>query len=330
MIEARELKGLLSILPTPTKPGAERMDAVDTVDLDESARVVEQLIKDGVGGIMALGTMGECATTSQADYEKFVDCILSTAKKRVPMFVGATALGSHEIARRLRFIRDLGADGSLLGMPMWQPLTTEGAVKYFAEVSETFPDFGIMVYANSRAFRHDFGVDFWQGIGKSAPTVMSSKFGGRNILKEVIAATHGRVNLVPNDGAALGFAEESLETTTACWSATMGPHPATAMMNAIAARDMVRAKEIADELHWAGEPIRPYVSSFEVFAQFNIQLEKVRMDAAGYVKAGAMRPPYNYMPEEMREAAMENGRRFAELEKKYASMMAPTMGGGEA
>jgi dihydrodipicolinate synthase/N-acetylneuraminate lyase len=330
MIGASELKGLMSILPTPAKPGAERMDAVDTVDLDESARVVEQLIKDGVGGIMALGTMGECATTSQDDYEKFVDCILSTAKKRVPMFIGTTALGSHEVARRIRFVQELGADGTLLGMPMWQPLTDDGAVKYFAEISETFPDFAIMVYANSRAFRHSFGIDFWKGIGEKAPTVMSSKFGGRDILKDVIVATHGRVNLIPNDGAAYAFAEISPETTTACWSATMGPRPATAMMNAIATGDMARAKEISDELHWAGEPIRPYVSSFEVFAQFNIQLEKVRMEEAGYVKAGPMRPPYNYMPKEMEEAARENGRRFAQLEQKYAAMVASAVGGGES
>jgi dihydrodipicolinate synthase/N-acetylneuraminate lyase len=320
-----------SILATPAKPGAERMDATDTVDLDEAARVVEQLIKDGVGGIWALGTMGECATTSQEDYEKFVDCILSTARKRVPMFVGTTALGSHEIARRIRFVRDLGADGTLLGMPMWQPLTLEGAVKYFTEISETFPDFGIMAYANSRAFRFEYGLDFWEAIAKKAPTVKHAK-GGANPknLTEALALTNRQINFVPNDGGAYAMAEVSRETTTASWSATMGPHPGTALMNAIAAGDMAKAKEISDEIHWAGEPIRPFVSSFEVFAQFNIQIEKVRMNAAGYIKAGPMRPPYNYMPKDMEEAAIENGRRFAQLEKKYAAMVAQAVGGGES
>jgi dihydrodipicolinate synthase/N-acetylneuraminate lyase len=214
---------------------------------------------------------------------------------------------------------------------MWQPLTLEGAVKYFGEVSETFPDFAIMIYANQRAFRFDFNPDFWEGIGKNAPTVMSAK-GGANAstIERCLEVTGRRVNFVPNDGGTYALAEASRETTTACWSATMGPHPGTALMNAIAAGDMAKAKEISDEIHWAGEPIRQYVSSFEIFAQFNIQLEKVRMDAAGYVKAGPMRPPYNYMPDEMRAAAVENGKRFAELEKKYANMMAPAMGGGEA
>ena len=49
---------------------------------------------------MALGTMGECATVSQSDYESFVDCLLKTVRGRIPTFVGTTALGGHEIARR--------------------------------------------------------------------------------------------------------------------------------------------------------------------------------------------------------------------------------------
>lgn len=307
------------------------MDAVDTADLDETERVVGQLINDGVGGIWALGTMGECATTSQADYEKFVDCVLSTARKRVPMIIGTTALGAHEIACRIRFIRDLGADGTLLSMPMWQPLTTEGAVKYYAEVSETFPDFPLMIYANSRAFRHPFDVDFFEAVSKKAPTVMSAKGGATgNTLERALEVTGRRINFIPNEGGAYALAQVSRETTTTAWAPTMGPHPGIALMNAIEAGDMTRAKEVSDEIHWAGEPIRPFTSSVEVFAQFNIQIEKVRMNASGYVKAGAMRPPYNYMPKDMEEAAMENGRRHAELEKKYAAIMAPAMGGGEA
>ena len=67
MITAQELKGALAIMPTPAKEGAERLDATNTVDLDETARLAESLVRDGANGIMALGTMGECATTSPAD-----------------------------------------------------------------------------------------------------------------------------------------------------------------------------------------------------------------------------------------------------------------------
>ncbi|HET7007394.1 MAG TPA: dihydrodipicolinate synthase family protein, partial [Candidatus Binatia bacterium] len=115
MITAQELKGALAIMPTPAKEGAERLDATNTVDLDETARLAEALVRDGANGIMALGTMGECATTSHADYEAYVDCLLNTVRGRIPTFVGTTALGGHEIARRIKFVKERGATGTLLG-----------------------------------------------------------------------------------------------------------------------------------------------------------------------------------------------------------------------
>ena len=182
MITAKDIKGALAIMPTPAKDGADRLDATDTVDLDETARLAESLVRDGATGIMALGTMGECATTSQSDYEVFVDCLLKTVRGRIPTFVGATTLSGHDIAKRIKFVKARGATGTLLGIPMWQPATLDMAVKFYADVAATFPDFPIMVYANPRAFRFPFGVDFWAGVVEKAPTVMSAKFSSRAIL----------------------------------------------------------------------------------------------------------------------------------------------------
>ena len=124
--------------------------------------------------------MGECATTSQADYEAYVDCLLRTVRGRIPTFVGTTALGGHEIARRIKFVKELGATGTLLGIPMWQPANVDMAVKFYADVAATFADFPIMVYANPRAFRFDFGVEFWRQVVDKAPTVMSAKFSSKS------------------------------------------------------------------------------------------------------------------------------------------------------
>jgi len=45
MITAQDLKGALAIMPTPAKEGAERLDATNTVDLDETARLAESLLE---------------------------------------------------------------------------------------------------------------------------------------------------------------------------------------------------------------------------------------------------------------------------------------------
>jgi len=47
-------------------------------------------------------------------------------------------------------------------------------------------------------------------------------------------------------------------------------------------------------------------------------MEKLRIDAAGYCRAGPIRPPYDVMPPEYAAAAAECGRRWTDLCRKYA------------
>ena len=318
MISAKDLQGALAIMPTPAKEGADRLDAQNTIDLDETARLAESLVRDGATGIMALGTMGECATVSHSDYEIYVDCLLTTVRGRIPTFIGTTALGGHEIARRIRFVKERGATGTLLGIPMWQPATADVAVQFYSSVAETFPDFPIMVYANPRAFRFAFDLDFWKVVVEKAPTVMAAKFSSKAILRDAVAATKGRVNFVPPVGLAYEFAQLSPETATTCWIPAVGAQPALALMKALAARDAQQAKTVADDIAWAVEPHHVITASQDVFASYNIQLEKILMDASGYCKPGPIRPPYNVMPEHFAQAARESGQRFAKLRDKYS------------
>lgn len=325
MLNAKDLVGLYAIIPTPAKDGANRLDATNTVDLDETARLVNTLIADGCNGLIALGTTGECATLSQPDYEAFADCVLKTVARRIPTFIGASALGGHEAVRRLKFVRDRGADGTLLGLPMWQPVTDEMAIRFYREVSELFPDLAIMVYANSRAFRYAFPPQFWQAVSQQAPTVMSAKYSRAQNLAELIASTGGRIHFLPNETAVHHFHEQSPATTTACWAtaAAMGPAPILALMDALLKKDEARMKGLVKDLGWASEPVKPIVANAEVFATCNIQLEKIRINEAGYCKAGPVRPPYDFMPPDYEAASRECGRRWKTLQEKYRAAARP-------
>lgn len=319
MLTAQDIRGLYAIIPTPAKPDANRLDATDTVDLAETERLVNALINDGVSGLITLGTTGECATLSHQDYEAFVTCVLETVDRRIPTLIGTTALGGHESAGRLRLIRDRGADGTLLGLPMWQPAVDEEAVRYYREVSECFPDLAVMVYANSRAFRYKFPIEFWAAVAKEAPTVCAAKHSRPAHLNELISASLGRIQFVPHEMSVSKFYELSPETTIACWatSAAMGPAPAQAMIDAILQKNEAGIETMAAAIAWASEPIKPVISDPEVFACYNIQLEKMRINAAGYCRSGPMRPPYDYMPPDFQSAAVECGRRWALLCENY-------------
>ena len=324
MLKPSDFRGVYAIIPTPAKDGADRWDAVDTVDLAETERVVNRLIGDGVDGLIVLGTTGECATITGQEYEAFVDCVLATVKKRIPTFIGTTALGTHEVVRRAGFAAQRGADGILLGLPMWQPLTVDMAVDYYRSISEAFPRLALMVYGNGRAFRFAFPPEFWSRVVDAAPTLVAAKYSRPNALLDSLAASKGRVHFLPHDGGLSKFAELSPTTTTACWStaASMGPEPVLEQMRALLANDAAALQRIATDLAWAREPIAEITSDPDLFATYNIQMEKIRIQAAGYCKAGPIRPPYNVMPERYAERARENARRWRHLCEKYSSLYA--------
>jgi dihydrodipicolinate synthase/N-acetylneuraminate lyase len=323
-MQASDFRGVYAITPTPAKDGADQPGAVDTVDLPETERVVNRLIADGVHGLIVLGTTGECATVTGDEFDAFTDCVLTTVKKRIPTFIGTTALGTHEIVRRTRFAAERGADGILLGLPMWQPLTVDMAVKYYAGISELFPRTAIMVYGNGRAFRFTFPPEFWARVVDAAPTLVAAKYSRPQALLDALKASKGRVHFLPHDGGLRKFAELAPETTTSCWStaASMGPEPVLAQMRALLSGDDAGMKKVAADLAWAREPIIELTTNPDLFATTNIQLEKIRIQAAGYCKAGPIRPPYDVMPEEYAECARENARRWRELCTKYAKATA--------
>lgn len=321
MLTTAELRGLYAIIPTPARPGSETLGATNTVDLDETERLICALLCDGISGLIVLGTTGECATLSSTDYDAFVDCVCRVVAGRVPLFVGTTALGGHEVYRRLCFARARGADGSLLGMPMWQPMTTDMALQYYAEVSESMPDMAIMLYANARAFRYTFPLEFWAELIKVAPTVISAKYSRSQGLGELIEATKRRINFMPIDMTVAEFYAISPKTTTACWAtaAAMGPEPAAAIIDAALKNDLARLKTLDADIAWANDPIKDLLAAPEIFASYNIQIEKIRIETAGYCRPGPIRPPYNVIPEVYAEAARECGRRWALLRSKISA-----------
>ena len=56
-VTGRDMRGVMAYPPTPALPGAERVDAVDTVDLAETERMIRALINDGVDAIALNGTL---------------------------------------------------------------------------------------------------------------------------------------------------------------------------------------------------------------------------------------------------------------------------------
>jgi len=322
MLTKDDIKGVAVMVPTPTKEGAEGWDVTDSVDLEETARMVENYIRAGIGVIAACGTTGECAALLWEEKRAFIDTIVQVARKRVPVFGGATALGTKEVVRQMRALKAVGADGAFVGLPLWQTPTNENSVQFFADLGEAVPDMPIMVYANARFFKSAFPTGFWAGVAQKAPTVVVTKmsYSHANLLDDLRVAGR-QINFMPGEGAiyaAYGMARPRLSAIWSSGMACMGPEPVVALADAILRDDEKRVEEIWRDIRSVPSvaPAEEYAAGF---AHFNAQINKYITNVAGYVKGGPCRAPYRIsdLPESWKRGADLRAEAWNQLRKKY-------------
>jgi len=318
MLTAKDIRGVCVMIPTPCKPGCDGWAATESVDLDETARMIEALIQGGVGNIAACGTTGECAALLWEEKRAFVDTIAQVNRKRVPVFAGATALGTKEVVRQMRGLKDIGADGAFVGLPLWQTPTLENSVRFFADLSEAVPDMPVMIYSNSMFFKSSFPTPFWQGVAKNATTVITTKvtYGIGTLLDDIRVAGQ-RINFMPGQNNVYAAYKMLRAKITAIWStsAAMGPEPVVALMNAIFKDDEQKVDQIWEDMRTV-PPFMP-AGHAEEFPKYNAQSEKWRFNASGYVKCGPSRAPYQDLPDAWKKQAELHGQGWTELRKKY-------------
>lgn len=308
-------------MPTPSTPQASDWRSEHTVNLEETARVVEALIKAGVDGILANGTFGECATLTWEEKRDFVACVVETARGRVPFFTGTTALNTREVVRQTRAVMDIGASGTMLGVPMWCKMEVPTAVQFYRDVAEACPDAPIAIYANPEAFKFEFPRLFWAQVAR-IPQVVTAKYLGIGMLDLDLRLAPG-IRFLPHEDDYYAAARIAPDRMTAFWSsgAMCGPATAIRLRDVVAeARrtgDWTEAKAISDAMRDADATLFPR-GDFAEFSKYNIGLEKARMDAAGWLRAGPARPPYHVIPPEHLEGARKSGLAWAALHERFS------------
>jgi trans-o-hydroxybenzylidenepyruvate hydratase-aldolase len=324
-IEPEGINGLWPILCTPAKDNASDWREADTVDLDETARVVEALIEAGVDGLLSLGTYGEAHSLLWEEKKAFIGCVLETIAGRIPFFAGTTALNTREVVAQTRAFHDMGVSGTMLGVPMWCKADLGTAVQFYRDVAEACPDTALAIYANTEAFKFEFSRPFWAEVGK-LPQAVASKYLGIGMLATDLQLAP-RLRFLPTEADYFAAARIDPERMTAFWSsgALCGPATQLELRDRVAAAkrtgDWAPAKEVADDIRNGDIGLFPR-GEFSEFSKFNVGLEKGRMNAAGWMKAGPSRPPYHVVPAEYLEGAQRSGRAFAQLHANYSAKRA--------
>ena len=123
-----------------------------SINLAETQRVVDDLIKDGVTGIIAMGTCGENNSLTAEEKRLLLKAIVEVVAGRVPVVTGVSELTTPLAIAWVKDAEKLGANGlMLLPAMVYVPKTAE-LVEHFTQVANatTLP---IMLYNNPTAYR---------------------------------------------------------------------------------------------------------------------------------------------------------------------------------
>ncbi len=120
-----------------------------SIDLADTQRVVDDLVNDGVTGVIALGTVGE---NNSLDYDEKVTvltAIVEAVAGRVPVITGCSEYDTRRAVRYAQAAEKAGADGLMLLPPMVYVPKAHELVNHFKGVADQ-TGLPIMLYNNPR------------------------------------------------------------------------------------------------------------------------------------------------------------------------------------
>lgn len=324
MMRVEDVKGVFTIMPTPAAPDAADWRERRTVDIRESQRGADRLASAGVGAIMGAGTLGEGATLTPEELDDFARAVVEGVDGRCPVLLGPTALGTRETIRRGEILRAAGADGFLLGRPMWCALSDDAIVEFYGSIAEALPEMAIVIYDNPVAFKGKISAVAYGQLSKIEQVVAAKYTLFSSQYFADVEAVGDDMRIMPIDYQWYYAWQLDELRSPACWSssASCGPAPVLALQEALRTGDLPTAKRITQELHDAMYLLYPG-GDVDLFLNFNISIDKVMYDEAGFIHAGPPRPPYHIAPKEYLEGGVLAGRRLAELQVKYSEESRP-------
>ncbi len=134
-----------------------------SIDVKDTQRVVDDLIRDGVTGIIAMGTCGENNSLEPEEKRTLLTAIVEVVNRRVPVVVGVSEMTTPRAATFAHDAETLGADGLMLLPAMVYVPKPEELVAHFTQVAEA-TRLPIMLYNNPTSYRVNIGTDVLEAL----------------------------------------------------------------------------------------------------------------------------------------------------------------------
>jgi 4-hydroxy-tetrahydrodipicolinate synthase len=143
--------GIFPYLVTP-------LDETGRLKEDVLADLVDHLIRKDVHGLTPLGSTGEGVYLDWSTKRRVVELVVQTARGRVPVVAGVTNITTQGAVREAVETERLGADGILLVLPSYFPVSNQQVVAHFSAVAKAV-SCPVVAYTNPKFAAWDFNLE---------------------------------------------------------------------------------------------------------------------------------------------------------------------------
>jgi trans-o-hydroxybenzylidenepyruvate hydratase-aldolase len=311
MLSAKDLSGVLAMMPAFSTPDAVDIRATQTIAVDNLKEGVDRIIKDGANNIATTGTYGECYNLLFDEFKTLAVATVEAVKKRVPLFIGCTSPNPREVVQKMNFVKDLGADGVLLGVPYYETLPVADAIRFFHDIADLFPALNIVIYHNPENHKFTLPVAAFKELVKK-PTIIGMKDSHRTTqaFMQLQRIIRGKISVFVNQAQLYPYYRLG---AAGCWSTEvwMGPWPVLYLLDLVKRGEDEKAAEVIADLAGDGSGGRPVPGSGN----------KRPADFADYCKVGPTRVPFLNFPEAQIEKAKRRAAHWKKLNEKYRPLV---------
>ena len=231
------IHGIIGYTITPFSADGQR------IDLDALGRSIDRLIDSGVHAIAPLGSTGEGAYLSDAEWDEVSAYSLAKIARRVPTIVSVSDLTTAKAVRRARYAEANGADVVMVLPASYWKLSEAEILAHYAAIGESV-GVPIMLYNNPATSGTDMSVDLILRIIKQVPNVTMVKESTGDIQR--MHHLH-RQSDVPFYNGCNPLALEAFAAGAKGWctaAPNLIPQLNLALYEAVLANDLTQAREL--------------------------------------------------------------------------------------
>lgn len=144
-----------------------------SIDVADTQRVVDNLIKDGVHGIIAMGTVGENNSLDGDEKRGLLRAVVEAVAGRVPVVTGVSEFDTRRAVAYAKDAQRAGADGLMVLPAMVYVPTAEELTMHFRTVAQA-TDLPVMLYNNPPAYRVNITTNVLQALS-DVPNIVAIK-----------------------------------------------------------------------------------------------------------------------------------------------------------